>query len=113
MPRTKTTAEPTTVARYIAQCIAASDKTQQQIAKEIGWPNANAVSMLTTGRLKLPTNRIGALAKALSIDSSHLLRLTLREYTPGVLEAIEDVLDRPLISAREAALIDGFRALTG
>lgn len=102
----------TTVAKFIAQAISQSGKTQAQVAREIGLPNANAVSMITTGNLKLPINRIGALSKALQIDPTHLLRLSLREYHPDLLEAIEDVLERPMISANEAALIDMFRKYT-
>lgn len=113
MTNTKNPLQAGTVAQYIAECIAASGMTQQEVATAIGMPNANAISMLTTGSLKLPINRIGAIAKALGIDATHLLRLTLREYSPDLLGAIEDVLERPLISVRGAALIDSFRMVTG
>ena len=77
MTMIKSTLAPITVAKYIAEGIAASGKTQLLIANEIGMPNANAVSMLTTGSLKLPIHRIGALAKVLDVDATDLLRLTL------------------------------------
>lgn len=103
----------TTVAAYISSQLASSDKTHREIAAEIGLPNANTLSMIGTSTLKLPIKRVGALAKALDIDPTHLLRLVLTEYAPDVLEAVESVLQRPLLSANEAALIDALRVATG
>ena len=105
--------QKSTVAEFISGRLANSDKTHREIAAEIGLPNANAISMISTSTLKLPIKRVGALAKALDIDPTHLLRLVLTEYAPDVLDAVESVLQRPLLSANEAALIDALRVATG
>ncbi len=104
---------PISVAAFITQSIAASGKTQSEVARDIGLPNPNAVSMLTTGNLKLPLNRIGSIARALDVNAAHLLRIVLREYTPDLLEVIEQVLERPLLSTNEARIIECVRAISG
>lgn len=103
----------TTVAEFIADRMTTIGKTSRDIAAEIGTPNHNVVSMMSQGTLKLPINLVGTLAHALNTDVAHLMRLALREYVPELLEAVENALQRPLLSANEAALIDGFRAVTG
>jgi transcriptional regulator with XRE-family HTH domain len=110
---TKQRKQTSTVAAFIAHRLTEVGKTPDDIAAEVGLPNASMVQMLVTGKLKLPINLVSALAKALNVDATHLLRVALREYSPDLLEAIENVLQRPLISAREAALIDGFRTVIG
>jgi hypothetical protein len=103
----------TTVAEFIANRMTAIGKTSHDIATEIGAPNHNVVSMILQGVVKLPINLVGTLAHALDTDLAHLMRLTLREYAPDLLEAVENGLQRPLLSANEVALIDRFRAVTG
>ena len=59
---------PTSVAEFIADRLAAIDKTQRQVATECGLENANVITMFKQGATKLPLNRIGPLAKALEVD---------------------------------------------
>ena len=47
------------VADFIAQKLVESDKTQIEISQLCGFENANVVSMIKTGKTKLPINRIG------------------------------------------------------
>jgi transcriptional regulator with XRE-family HTH domain len=105
--------EHVSVAKFIADRMSALGKTARAIADEIGGPSDKAISMITNGMSKLPISLVSALAHSLDVDAAHLLRLTLREYMPDVLEAIEKVSQRRLISDREVALLDGFRAITG
>jgi hypothetical protein len=102
-----------TVAELIIDRMAKLGKTPNDIAAEMAAPNPNVISMIAKGALKLPFNFVSPLARALNINVTHLLRLTLREYSPDLLDAVENVLQRPLISSREVALIEGFRAITG
>lgn len=102
-----------TVAEFIASRLKVIDKTHRQIATEIGFARPNVISMFASGTLKLPVKRVAALAKALETDPAHLLRLTLSEYAPEILDAVESVLQRSMLSANELALIDGFREVTG
>ena len=104
---------PISVAEFIAESLAAVDKTQRQIADECGFENANVITMFKQGATKLPLSRIGPLAKALEVDPAHLLRLTLIEYMPETWETIEQTLQTTLLTANELDLIRAYRAATG
>jgi hypothetical protein len=97
------------VADFITQKLAESDKTQCEISQLCGFENANVVSLIKTGKTKLPINRIGPFAKALDIDPAYLLRLVLCEYLPETWLAIEEVMQTPILSRNEADLIRTFR----
>jgi predicted nucleic acid-binding OB-fold protein len=101
------------VAQYIAQQIALSEKSQKDIAAEIGYDKPNVLSMIKQGQTKLPVNKVGPLAKALGIDPVHLLRLTLQEYMPETWDAIQDIVGQSLVSAGEKKLLDELRAALG
>lgn len=103
----------TTVAEYIADKLAESDKTQREIAEECGFENPNIITMFKTGATKLPLNRIGPLAKAIDIDPAHLLRLVMLEYAPDTWEAIENIMQSTLLTANELELVRAYRQVTG
>ena len=110
---TKQTQTRTTVADFIADRLAESDKTQRQVAEECGFETPNIITMFKTGATKLPLNRIGPLAKALEVDAAHLLRLVMLEYAPDTWEAIENVMQSTVLTANELLLIRAYRQATG
>lgn len=81
----------TTVAIYLANAIESSSKTQGQIAREVGFPHSNIVSMLKTGRMKIPMKRVGALAEALDRDPRELLERCMLEYQPELWAVITEI----------------------
>jgi len=98
--------EQLTVARYLAQRIALSGKTQRAIASECGYPNANIVTMFKNGRTRLPFNKVAIMARALEVDPRDLLRLVLSEYTPDALAMLEEVMaGATMLSTDEAAVL--------
>lgn len=103
----------TTVAEYLADKLAATDKTQRQIAEECGFDNPNIITMFKTGQTKLPINRIGPLAKALDADPVHLLRMVMLEYMPDVWTSVEDIMKSTILTANELELVRAFREVTG
>jgi transcriptional regulator with XRE-family HTH domain len=110
---TKQYPAPLTVAEFIADHLAQSDKTQRQVAQEIGFDNPNVISMFKKGTLKLPINRIEALAKALDADPIHLLRLVMLENLPESWAAIENIMKSTVLTANELELVRAFREVTG
>jgi transcriptional regulator with XRE-family HTH domain len=110
---TKQYPAPLTVAEFIADHLAQSDKTQRQVAQEIGFDNPNVISMFKKGTLKLPINRIEALAKALDADPIHLLRLVMLENLPESWAAIENIMQSTVLTANELELVRAFREVTG
>ncbi|TXT26298.1 MAG: hypothetical protein FD131_4233 [Rhodocyclaceae bacterium] len=101
------------VADFITQKLAESDKTQCEISQLCGFENANVMTMIKTGKTKLPINRIGPFAKALEVDPAYLLRLVLSEYLPDTWQAIEAVMQTPILSRNEADLICKYRRISG
>lgn len=103
----------TTVADFIADRLAESDKTQREIAQECGFEKPNIITMFKNGATKLPMNRIGPLAKALNADPAHLLRLVMTEYFPDTWIDIENIMQSTVLTANELELVRAYRQVTG
>lgn len=104
------------VARYLDRRIEELRglKTQREIAAEAGYARPNVLSMLKTGETALPLARIPALARALEVDPTHLLRLALVDQMPELAATIDVILGRQLATASEAELfLFRWRILTG
>ena len=100
------------VAGIIRNAIKHSPKTQKEIAKEVGFPKPNILTMLKNGSTPLPINRIGRLAKAIDIDPAFLFRQTMLEYYPETWHEIEKNLGAPLLTQHERELIADWRQMT-
>lgn len=101
-----------TVAQYLADRIKESGKPEQEIAAEIGCENANIIRAYMQGVAKVPISKLGPLARALGIDPVYLLRLTLSEYMPEMLDALDDILQIPILTASERGLVDEYRRVS-
>jgi transcriptional regulator with XRE-family HTH domain len=94
------------VARYIDKQIDALKgvKTQREIAAEIGYEKPNIISMFKHGEVKVPLDKIPALAKALHVDPAHLFRLALEQYWPDLGDTIVGIFG-PIVSANEEEIL--------
>lgn len=91
--------ENTPTARLIADRIRdlSHRKTQAEIAAEAGFANANMMSMLKSGKNKLPLDRVPSLAKALEVDPAMLMRLALDQSIGATAsKAITDIFGTPI-----------------
>lgn len=72
-------------------------KSQAEIAAEAGFVNANMMSLLKSGKNKVPLDRIPALAKALEVDPAYLMRLAL-DQAVGITaaQAITEIFGTPV-----------------
>ena len=95
-----------TVAEYLAAQIALSGKSQADIAREIGYERSNVVNMIKQGKLKLPITKVGQFATALGVDPVHLLRLTMAEYMPETMAAVEEIMGRTLLTQSELRILE-------
>lgn len=107
-----TKARKLTVAEYITQQIALSEKSQKQIADEVGYDKPNVVTMIKQGKTKLPINKVGPFARSLNVDPAYLLRLVMSEYMPDTWSAIESLIGESLIAKEEIALLNVIRSVT-
>jgi transcriptional regulator with XRE-family HTH domain len=102
------------VAKFLEQQIAMSDKTQREIALECGYEKPNIMTMFKSGQTKVPLNKVALLAKALNIDPAYMLKLVLTEYSPETWEAIEGIVgEAKLVSQPELELVKFIRAQSG
>jgi hypothetical protein len=68
-------------------------KTQAEIATQAGFPSANMMSMLKSGALRLPLDRVQPLASALEVDAAYLMLLALEQMVGDTdAKAIVDIL---------------------
>lgn len=72
-------------------------KSQAEIAAEAGFVNANMMSLLKSGKNKVPLDRIPALARALEVDPAYLMRLAL-DQAVGITaaQAITEIFGTPV-----------------
>lgn len=59
----------TPTARHLADAIELSHKTQNEIARDAGFPSANILSMMKSGETKVPVDRIPKLAHSGSLPA--------------------------------------------
>lgn len=105
-----TVAAVSTVAAFVTNRLKEIGKSQKQVATECGFDNANVVTMLKQGLTKIPLGRITAIARALEVDATFLMRLTMREYQPDLWSELERSLAAPMLSSHERELIEKVRA---
>lgn len=79
------------VARFLTVAINKSGKLQADIAREVGFPMQNMITMIKQGRSKMPIAKIKLMADSLEIDPKELLRLCFEEYQPGNWAVIEEI----------------------
>lgn len=104
---TKTTIK--SVAEYISWQIEICGKKQLEIAEECGFDKANMITMIKQGKSKLPMNKIGPMAKSLGIDPVNLLKMCLQEYLPDTWEAIQRIVNQPIITLNEWEFVETIR----
>ncbi len=98
-----------TVAEYLTFHINNSEKTQRQIAFEIGYTKPNIITMFKQGATKLPLDKIGPLAKALEIAPDDLFFKVMTEYMPETFEALSPFLCGQMLSKDELEMLDNYR----
>lgn len=72
-------------------------KTQGEIAVEAGFQNSNFLTMLKSGKNKIPLDRVPDLARALEVDPALLMRLSLEQSIgPAAAAAVVSVFGTPV-----------------
>lgn len=79
------------VTQFVSIAIAASGKTQTQIAQEVGFEHPNVISMIKNGETKLPFNRVSAFANAVGVPEKSLMSCALRDYMPETWAEIQRI----------------------
>ena len=87
-------------------------KSQREIALAIGYDKPNVLSMIKHGDVKLPLDKIPALADAIEVDPAHLLRMAVHDYLPKLEKAFEQVIGYVATKNEHELLLKPWRAAT-
>lgn len=103
----------TFLTNQIDMVVGSGEKTQKQIAAEVGYSKPNIITMFKQGLTNLPLNKVDAMAKAIHADPVFLLRLVLNEYMPDSYETINRILGETAVySEAEKQIIADIRKAT-
>ena len=73
----------------IADLIDASERTQVEIARMLGYSNANVVAMIKRGSMKLPAEKVVPLALILGSAPGAMLREWFETFEPELLSHVD------------------------
>ncbi|ELQ6277145.1 transcriptional regulator [Cronobacter sakazakii] len=104
----ETEAKVSRYAAFIDSLIATSPKSQAVIAKEIGYKNPNNLSLIKSGKIPLPVDKVRPLAVALDTDPVRLMLMVLEERQPELLQFFREEGTAPL-TADEKLVLEVFR----
>ena len=92
---------PTIVSTLISAGIEklAPRRTQRELAEAMGFSTPNMLSMIRTGKAKVPFAKIPVIAAVLDIDPALLLRFHLREQWPEFEEVVFEIFGGVLTNA--------------
>lgn len=88
-------------------------KTQLEIAIEAGFVNPNMISMIKTGKTKLPFDRVPGLASALECDPVMLFQLTVEQADGDTTELAIKQIFGTLVTQNEVAWLEEIRRASG
>jgi DNA-binding Xre family transcriptional regulator len=84
-------------------------KSQTEIAIEAGFTNTNMMSLIKSGKSKLPFDRVPALALALDCDPKLLFRLALEQSGGETIRKAIDEVFGTIVSQNEVAWLEEIR----
>lgn len=96
------------VTLYLERILDLSEKTQREIALEVGYSRPNIISMMKQGITKIPIEKIPALAKACGVEPQHFLRLAMQEYMPDTWAVISKY-GGEMLTDDERAVLQAYR----
>lgn len=111
MPTIDEQIKPQMFHEFLKDKIDQSNIQQSDIAKELGFQQANIISMFKSGKTRMPLRSIPHIAKILNVDPKLMLRMSMLEYCPDTLKAVEQVFGGT-ITKNEQGLLDEIRKLS-
>lgn len=91
-----------TIAQFIASRIEQLGLKQVYVAECCGFPKANVITMIKQGKIRLPMDKIGLMARALQVDPFDLYSRCMQEYLPSTWEVLAPSSPSVAIPSRRA-----------
>lgn len=85
-----------------------TDKTNEELAGEMGYARANIISMWRTGKSRIPLERLPDLSRLLNVSLAELLPMWMEQYAPQMRVEIAQLFTR-LVSKNEWEVIQAMR----
>jgi hypothetical protein len=99
------------IAALITAGQAALGYSDLELANALGYEKANVVLLMKRGSMRLPINKVYALASVLQLAPADVLRLSLAEHSPEMLAVIEKAFNPLELNKAERNLILHLREL--
>lgn len=87
--------------------------TNEDLCTALGFERRIALTLIKSGSMKMPLNKIPRLAATLKLDPVELLKTAMSETSPDLLQVIDEVLNPLRVTATETNLIRQLRELAG
>jgi len=84
-------------------------KSQLEIAVDAGFINVNMMSLLKSGKSKVPLDRVPALAKALEVDPRLLFRMAIQQSSYETTSEVIDEIFGTIVSRNEVVWLEALR----
>jgi len=88
-------------------------KSQYEIASEAGFTNVNMLSMIKSGKTKLPLDRVPALAKALACDPSRLFQMAIAQSGNQTTSSAISEIFGTIVTRNEVGWLQAIREASG
>lgn len=105
-------AQPTPFHVFFSNAMDMANISNVDLAERLNYAKPNVIAMMRNGSMKVPLNKIPAIAKALRIDQIALLQYALTAYMPELWETLKEVLNDRLMTRNEAAVLELLRQAT-
>lgn len=88
----------------------AHEKSQKDIARDLGYDKPNIITMFKKGDAKVPLDKAYLLARSLQVDPALVLRLVLEQttFTDGARESIRKIIGN-IVTDNELEIINFIR----
>lgn len=109
------TIDPSRFISFFDSALNKSDLNVAEIARRVGLPSRQAVYQIRSGHMKLPLNRVSAMASVLKIPMHVLFFYALEQYLSQntVQLIIKSVVESLGITMNEKSIIDYIRLVSG
>ena len=84
-----------------------------QLCQELGFETAITLTLIKTDAMRLPINKVPALANALDLEPAELLRAAFIDIDPAMWETISDVFNPMRLTSTEASMVKHLRVVCG
>lgn len=84
-------------------------RTQAEIAAQAGFINPNMISLIKSGTVRLPLDRVPAMAEALEVDPARLLQLALEQWAGSAAAQAFATIYQTTVTRNEAGWLEAIR----